>query len=59
MWAAFMNAHFKKQGGGKYLPTDLIRLSFDKKEEQVEKPSLDVFEKLVERHGKRRRRNGK
>ena len=60
IWVALMNAHFKKQGGGKFLPEDLIKLSIDKKtSEVIEAPSLEVFEKLVQKHGKRKKKNGK
>jgi hypothetical protein len=60
LWVALMNASFKKQGGGKFQPTDLIKLSFDKnKSIQQEKPSLETFERLVQKHGKRKKKNGK
>jgi hypothetical protein len=53
-----MNANFKKNGGGKFSPEDLIKLSFDEKQVK-EKPSLETFERLVEKHGKRKKKNGK
>jgi hypothetical protein len=61
MWTAFMKANFKKKGGGEFLPQDLIKLSFDKDVPEAEKPNLETFEKLVEKHGKRRKKkkNGK
>lgn len=56
-WAAFMNAHFKKQGGGKFEGTDLIKLSFDKNQNtQQQKPSLETFERLAKKHGKRKKK---
>jgi hypothetical protein len=53
-----MNANFKKKGGGEYSPQDLIRLSFDGPEAEVAKPSLETFEKLAAKHGKRKKKNG-
>lgn len=61
LWVPFMKANFKKKGGGEYVPEDLIRLSFDKKVAVAEKPTIETFERLVSRHGKRKKgkRNGK
>lgn len=60
IWTVLMNANFKKQGGGKYSPQDLIRLSFDDKKSEgpIEKPTLETFERLVAKHGKRKKRRG-
>lgn len=55
LWVPFMNANYKKKGGGEYVPTDLITLSFDK-EGEVTKPTLEVFEHLVSKYGKRKKR---
>ena len=51
-----MNANFKKTGGGKFTPQDLIRLSTDKEEAVQEKPTLETFERLAKKHGKRKRK---
>lgn len=60
LWVPIVNAHFKKPGGGKFEATDLIKLSFDKKAvAQQIKPSLETFERLAKKHGKRKKRNGK
>lgn len=58
LWSVLMNANFKKQGGGKFTPEDLIKLSFDKVLDQ-QKPDLEMFEKLVKKHGKRKKKNVK
>lgn len=58
LWVPLVNAHFKKPGGGKFEATDLIKLSFDKKTAtHQEKPTLETFERLVSKHGKRKKKN--
>lgn len=60
IWLPLMNANFKKQGGGKFEHSDLIKLSFDKKAPaHQEKPTLETFERLAKKHGKRKKKNVK
>lgn len=47
LWVPLKNAFFKKEGGGVFEPTDLIKLSFDKKEEQSQSMSLKQAKALL------------
>lgn len=59
LWVPIMNANFSKNGGGKYEPADLITLKLDKTNKVTSEPAnLETFEKMVAKHGKRRKKNG-
>ena len=47
MWVPFMKVNFKKEGGGEYVPSDLIRLSFDEKNEDEKPMSFKEAKELL------------
>lgn len=56
LWVPLKNAFFKKEGGGQYEPKDLLKLSFDPKEEKAKPVS---FKEVKERLGSRIKKDGK